>query len=158
MAMGLFEVSLRREVSGAGQDRAGPWDVNIVLRGLAVREDFDSLWHKLSEEVMSGMKEWRLQHPKATFSEIEDALDERLSKMRARMLEDLALASAAANVNEGEVQCSQCGGRLESRGKKARKLKTHHNQEITLSRAYGACPKCGASFFPPRQRVGAVER
>lgn len=124
--------------------------MNNVLRGMAVRNDFDSLWHKLSEEVMSGMKEWRLRHPKATLSEIEDALDERLSKMRAGMLEDLALASAAANVNEGEVQCSECGSRLESRGKKVRKIKTHHNQEIRLSRAYGVCPKCGASFFPPR--------
>lgn len=124
--------------------------MNIVLRGMGVKKDFDSLWHKLSEEVMSGMREWRLRHPKATLSEIEDALDERLSKMRARMLEDLALASAAANVDEGEVQCPECGSRLESRGKKARKIKTHHNQEIRLSRAYGVCPKCGAGFFPPR--------
>ena len=150
MGIIVLRVSLIKEVSGAGQDRAGPWDVNIVLRGNAVKEDFDGLWHKLSEEVMSGMKEWRLRHPKATMSEIEDALDERLSKMRARMLEDLALASAAVNVNESKVECLECGSRLESRGKKARKLKTHHNQEIRLSRAYGVCPKCGASFFPPR--------
>src|SRR4030095_9438079 len=99
---------------------------------------------------MSGMKEWRLGHPKATLSEIEDALDERLSKMRARMLEDLALASAAANLNEAEAQCSECGSRLESRGNKTRKIKTHHNQAIRLSRAYAVCPKCGASLFPPR--------
>jgi hypothetical protein len=123
-----------------------------------VREDFESLWHKLSEEVMSGMKEWRLQHPTATLSEIEEALDERLSGMRARMLEDLALASARRNITEGEVECVECGGKVESRGKRVRKLKTHHNKEITLSRAYGVCPGCGASFFPPRQRVGAVER
>ena len=124
--------------------------MKIVLRGMAVRNDFDSVWHKLSEEVMSGMKEWRLRHPKATLSEIEDALDERLSKMRARMLEDLALASTAANVGEGGVKCPECGSRLESRGKKTRKVKTHHNQEIKLSRAYAVCPQCGASLFPPR--------
>ena len=116
---------------------------------MAVKKDYDDLWHRLSEEVMSGMKEWRLLHPKATLSDIEDALDERLSKMRARMLEDLALASAAVNVNESEVECSECGSRLESRGKKTRKIKTHHNREISLRRAYGVCPKCGASFFPP---------
>ena len=115
-----------------------------------MRNDFDSLWHKLSEEVMSGMKEWRLRHPKATLSAIEDALDERLSKMRARMLEDLALASASATLNEAEVECSECGSRLESRGRKVRKIKTHHNQEIKLSRAYAVCPQCGASLFPPR--------
>jgi Zn ribbon nucleic-acid-binding protein len=114
-----------------------------------VREDFESLWHKLSEEVMTGMKEWRLQHPTATLSEIEEALDERLSGMRARMLEDLALASARRNLIEGE-KCVDCGSKVESRGKRVRKIKTHHNQEITLRRAYGVCPGCGASFFPPR--------
>ena len=52
-------------------------------------EDLDARWHELAEDVMTGMKEWRLQHPKATFREIEAALDERLARLRARMLEDL---------------------------------------------------------------------
>ena len=56
-------------------------------------DDLDARWHALSEEVISGMKEWRIQHPKATFQEIERALDERLARMRARMLEDAALVS-----------------------------------------------------------------
>jgi hypothetical protein len=34
-----------------------------------MREDFDVRWHELAEEVISGMKEWRLQHPKATLRE-----------------------------------------------------------------------------------------
>jgi len=34
-------------------------------------EDLDARWHELSEKVITGMKEWRLQHPKATFQEIE---------------------------------------------------------------------------------------
>jgi uncharacterized protein (UPF0212 family) len=122
----------------------------MSLLELNVKEDVDSLWHRLSEEVMSGMLEWRMHHPKATLSEIEDALDERLSKMRARMLEDLALASAAVNVSEAEAKCAECGSKLESRGQKTRKLKTHHNRDITLRRGYGKCPKCGAGFFPPR--------
>ena len=28
-----------------------------------VNQDFDAKWDELAEEVMSGMKEWRLQHP-----------------------------------------------------------------------------------------------
>jgi hypothetical protein len=28
-------------------------------------------WRKLSDEILSGMVEWRQQHPKATFGEIE---------------------------------------------------------------------------------------
>ena len=51
-----------------------------------MRTDFDAQWEQLAEEVMSGMKEWRLQHPKASLREIERALDERLGKMRARMV------------------------------------------------------------------------
>ena len=51
-------------------------------------------WRKLAEEVMTGVKEWRVQHPKATFEEIETAIDEGLARVRARMLEDVALASA----------------------------------------------------------------
>ena len=34
-----------------------------------MRTDFDAQWDQLAEEVMSGMKEWRLQNPKATLRE-----------------------------------------------------------------------------------------
>src|SRR5881398_1079049 len=60
------------------------------------RDNFDQCWWPLAQEVLTGMKEWRLQHPTATFSEIEAALDARLGRLRARMLEDTALASAVA--------------------------------------------------------------
>jgi hypothetical protein len=40
-------------------------------------QQYEQEWHNLSEEVISGMKEWRDQHPKATLQEIEEALDER---------------------------------------------------------------------------------
>src|SRR5438034_1007763 len=50
------------------------------------RDNFDQCWWPLAQEVLTGMKEWRLQHPTATFSEIEAALDARLGRLRARML------------------------------------------------------------------------
>jgi hypothetical protein len=40
-------------------------------------------WHIMSEEVISGMTEWRRQHPKATFREIEAEVDKRLAALRA---------------------------------------------------------------------------
>ncbi len=49
---------------------------------------------------MTGMKEWRLQHSRATLSEMETALDERLARQRARMLEDMALASEVADLSK----------------------------------------------------------
>ena len=39
-----------------------------------MRADFDAQWHELTEDVLTGMKEWRLQHPKATFSEMWHAI------------------------------------------------------------------------------------
>lgn len=118
-----------------------------------MNEDFDAQWDELAEEVMSGMKEWRLQHPKATLRQIEQALDERLAKMRARMLQDAALASAAADIKAGQEAarpvCPECGARLEARGTEVRQLTTQHNQTLNLVRSYGVCPQCGAGFFPP---------
>jgi len=118
-----------------------------------MRSDFDGRWHELAEEVMSGMKEWRLQHPKATLREMEVALDERLGQMRARMLADLALASAAADIQAAQEEerplCPQCGRALEARGQQKRVLTTQHNQPLELERSYGVCPTCQAGFFPP---------
>jgi YgiT-type zinc finger domain-containing protein len=115
--------------------------------------DFDARWHELAEEVISGMKEWRLQHPKASLREIERALDERLGKMRARMLQDAALASAAADIQAAQAEerpvCPKCGRVLEARGTQERQVTTHHNQGVVLERSYGVCPTCGEGFFPP---------
>src|SRR5205807_1752806 len=60
------------------------------------RDQFDQCWWPLAQEVLTGMKEWRLQHPPATLAEIEAALDARLRLLRARMPDDAALASAGA--------------------------------------------------------------
>ncbi len=117
-------------------------------------EDLDARWHELTEEVITGMKEWRLQHPKATFREIEAALDERLARVRARMLEDAALLSRAteaqAEGTETPLRCPDCGTPLQARGKQSRELVTQHDQAIYLERQYAVCPQCGHSFFPPR--------
>jgi len=65
-------------------------------------DELDARWHELAEEVLLGIKEWRLQHPTASLSEIEQAIDERWSKARARILQDAALVSAAANLLTAE--------------------------------------------------------
>jgi hypothetical protein len=115
--------------------------------------DFEEQWHALAEDVISGMKEWRLQHPRATLCEIEQALDERLGKVRARMLQDAALASAAADLTAMPERerpvCAACGVALEGRGKAVRNLTTQHNQTLRLERSYAVCPQCGAGLFPP---------
>jgi hypothetical protein len=110
-------------------------------------------WHRLSEEILTGMQEWRLQHPTATLSEIEAELDTRLARMRARILEDVALQSTATAWQEApagqQPGCPKCGTPLHERGMQQRSLQTHGGREITLERSYGICPTCQVGLFPP---------
>jgi hypothetical protein len=106
------------------------------------------------DEIVTGMYEWRLQHPQATLTEIEAALDERWYRVRARMLQDLALRSRVANWQASSAAehptCPDCGRALVRRGQHPRTLKTHGGQDVTLTRSYGYCPSCKTGHFPPR--------
>jgi YgiT-type zinc finger domain-containing protein len=115
------------------------------------KEEMRKSWHGLGEEAISGMLEWRQQHPKATFREIEKEVDERLGVMRARMLSDAAMASSSREwgVDGKAPGCAQCGKELEKKGKKKRQMQTRGGQEIELEREYGVCPSCGQGIFPP---------
>ena len=99
------------------------------------------------------MKDWRVQHPKATLPEIEEALDERLGRLRARMLEDVALASGASDWKDADAEeqpkCPLCGHPLVARGKKTRRLQTQGGKALALTRSYGVCPTCQSGLFPP---------
>jgi hypothetical protein len=110
-------------------------------------------WHQLSAEVMTGMADWRHQHPQATLREIETELDARLARMRAHVLEDLALASPAADWQAPTAAppppCPECGTPLHARGLQSRTLHTHGGQTLTLQRRYGVCPVCATGLFPP---------
>jgi predicted RNA-binding Zn-ribbon protein involved in translation (DUF1610 family) len=111
-------------------------------------------WHTQAEEVLTGMADWRAQHPRATLREIETAVDERLSALRARLLQDVAQASERAHWSqafEGECpRCTACGTPLQPRGSHQRRLQTSGGRQITRARSYGTCPNCGAGLFPPR--------
>jgi hypothetical protein len=124
--------------------------------------EMEERWRELAEEAMAGMKEWRLAHPKATLSEIESALDERLAKVRARMLEDAAQVSAAADIaGAGETErprCPECDEVLKEQGQETRQVTTAGNQRVTIRRSYGLCPRCGARLFPPGRGAGAASR
>ncbi len=120
------------------------------------REAFERDWAALSEEVLSGMADWRAQHPRATLSEIEGELDARLTRMRARMLERVAQQSTATTWRQAAQEqaaagptCPQCGTRLVPHGRRTRKRRTTGGQQVQLEREYGVCPQCGQGLFPP---------
>ena len=107
----------------------------------------------LSYDILTGIYQWRLQHPNATLTEIERALDERWYRLRARMLQDLALEREAVNwqtTTSERPTCSECGRTLIRRGRQPRQLKTHGDHSLTLTRSYGYCPRCKKGHFPPR--------
>jgi ribosomal protein S27AE len=111
---------------------------------------WDDLFAEASEEV----RRWRREHKKATLTEIEDTVDSELAKMRARMIQDMALASELANLDEVSIEerprCPRCGEPLSANGRQERQLVTEYEEAITLTRSKGVCPHCGASSFPPR--------
>ena len=117
------------------------------------QQPMEPTWHGMSADILSGMEAWRQQHPQATLREMEREVDAQLARLRARMLEDLALQSAAADWEEAAAPeqplCPQCGVPLKPRGKQTRHLQTHGGRELTLERRYGVCPSCQDGFFPP---------
>ena len=118
---------------GAGSRRVGPG------------------WAAEAEAAFLDLRGWREMHPRASLAEIEGELDRRLEQMRARMLADLALASAAADLERAAERacCPECGVPLRDEGVHERTLVTLGNQAVTLRRDYGACPRCGSGLFPP---------
>jgi arylamine N-acetyltransferase len=111
----------------------------------------EAQWEKLAQEVLSGMKDWRVQHPRATFAEIEEAVEEQIARMRAGMLEEVVQwREAQAAEQKQDRRCPSCGSELQERGKHVRQVTTQGNQQIKLERSYGYCPTCRVGFFPPR--------
>jgi hypothetical protein len=117
-------------------------------------DPLDPHWRELAEEALTGMARWRREHPTATLTEIEAALDERLHRLRARVLEDAALASPARRFQDQPPEqrplCPDCQRPLTPRGTHRRHLQTEGGQELGFTREYGVCPQCGAGVFPPR--------
>jgi len=115
--------------------------------------ELEERWAQVVAEVTSGFRDWRAAHPQATFRELEAALDERWTRARARLLEDAALASRAADLtNQPAAQrprCPDCGVPLQARGQRRRRVTVAGDQTVELRRSYAVCPACGAGLFPP---------
>jgi len=116
--------------------------------GMSGQKNWDELYEEASREV----QRWRRKHKKATLTEIEDTVDNELARMRAQMIQDLALASETADLQsmakEDRPKCPQCGRPLVANGRQKRELTTDHEQGVELKRSKGYCRQCKLSFFP----------
>lgn len=111
-------------------------------------------WRGLADEVGQELVAWREAHPRATLSEIEDAVIEVTERLQARLLQDLAEASAAADPGgAGTAEracCPECGGELEPRGQAERTVQVQRQRRpLRLRRGYAVCSACGVGRFPP---------
>jgi uncharacterized protein with PIN domain len=113
------------------------------------RDKWTASFQQASETVSS----WREEHPRATFTDIENAVDKQLAQLRTTMIQDLALESKLVDIRQLIAQerplCPACGKPLVANGKQSRQLITHHDQVVELERSKGYCRHCRVSFFPP---------
>src|SRR6266566_3951852 len=122
-------------------------------------EDLQARWNAQGEDIFAAVAQWRAAHPRATLAEIEYAVDEQMNRLRARMIEQAAQASAAAESETSQgLVCEQCGQALQARGRAKRRWQTHGGQEVEVERTYVTCPQCGGGFFPLDQELQVPDR
>ncbi|NHZ71468.1 MAG: hypothetical protein GWP17_00045 [Aquificales bacterium] len=110
-------------------------------------------WTTSFKEASDTISAWREKHPRASFTDIENSVDEQLSRVRTIMIQDLALESKMVDIPqlapEERPKCPGCERPLAANGKQTRQLITHHDQIVKLERSKGYCRDCRVSFFPP---------
>lgn len=107
-------------------------------------------WVAEATARFAALDAWRQGHPKATWNEIEAAVDAQLGPLRAQLLGDTAMASAATDLRGERPVCADCGERLAAAGPRRRQLRGEGDIPIAVARTYARCPACGAGLFPPR--------
>jgi hypothetical protein len=116
-------------------------------------EAMEKRWRERSEDVLSGMKAWRLAHPKATLRESEEAAAERMSRREAQLVQGTALASPQRTGSqlpeEEHPRCRVCELLLRECGEHTRTLQGTGGKAIALKRHDGTGSLCGAGLFPP---------
>jgi ribosomal protein S27AE len=106
-------------------------------------------WRDEASARFSALDAWRQAHPKATWAEIEAAVDAQLGPLRAQLLADTAMASDATVLDGARRVCPRCGERLLAAGTRRRQLQSEQGEAIALERTYARCPRCRAGLFPP---------
>lgn len=118
------------------------------------KREFKPEWADIFTEVQTALAEWRREHPKATMLEIELETERQLSRLRARLIADVAQHSDAAFFSDQPPEerpvCQDCETPVQPRGAKERGLRVHGNGEVRLEREHATCPECGQAFFPSR--------
>lgn len=100
----------------------------------------------MEDTVSRRLMQWRREHPRATLTEIEEAVEAELAQLR----QDLVAEMVQETVEDQNVpDCPQCGQGMVKNGRRQRKLKGKEGETIHLDRQQWRCLTCGATLFPP---------
>ena len=100
-----------------------------------------------NDDLILKMRQWRQTNPKATLTEIEEAVEAELAQLRKQLVEEMVQEEVSGL--PGEPDCPQCGEKMVKNGRRQRKLKSKEGQTIQLDRQQWRCLSCGATLFPP---------
>ena len=98
-------------------------------------------------EMYEELRQWRANHPEASFDEIAAQVTPRRRELMGRLLVQLAGQHGDGEVIEG-VSCPECGGAMSYKGTPSREV-LHKEGETELVRAYYHCAQCKTGLFPP---------
>ena len=100
------------------------------------------------QELREQVRQWRREHPQATFDEIDAEVARQYARLHAEVVAELSATGATA---DGErIQCPVCQTAMQRRGERRRRIPTRRGVDAEVTRPYYVCPACGAGLFPPR--------
>lgn len=97
------------------------------------------------DQAQRELAAWHSTHPRATFAEIEVAVEEQIERLRTHLLTD----HAEAGFLEERPLCPKCGATMVPRARSTRRLILRGDQSLDLERGYLVCRSCGEGLFPP---------
>jgi hypothetical protein len=98
-------------------------------------------------EIYEELRQWRADHPGASFDEIAAQVTPRRRELRGQLLAQLAGQHGDGGVIEG-LACPECGQAMSYKGTPRREV-LHKEGTTELVRAYYYCAQCKAGLFPP---------
>ncbi len=128
----------------SGASKFGVKGIRDENRGMDKKQDPQP---EQPDELTQKMRQWRQANPKATLTEIEEAVETELANLRKQLVDEM-VQEKAAELPE-EPACPQCGQKMVKNGRRQRKLKSKEGQTIQLDRQQWRCLSCGATLFPP---------
>jgi len=99
------------------------------------------------DELTRKMSQWQKANLHATLTDIEEAVETELAKLRKQLVEEMVREKEAAS--QELPDCPQCGRQMVKNGRRQRELKGKEGQTIQLDRQQWRCLSCGATLFPP---------